>query len=250
MNIFGRNSNVIINNCGGKSTVIINGKVVKGDGVNLNYNPFNKEKLISENITDVFVNTSSADILFKTADTSMVKYSGKFAEKEPNMTTTVVNGCLIIELEETEFLQDTLLEITVPDKLDSIKVSTMSGDVNVNNFNINNVDISTMSGDIDFDCKTNVLYLNTISGDIESIVNTDSVNISSTSGDVDAKIVDIKNSAFNTTSGDINIEVENIEPYINAISVSGRVKNKVKTITSSSSKIINVSSVSGDIYLF
>lgn len=250
MNIFGK-GNSVINICNGKnSTIIINGKVIKGDGIDINYTPFNENISIDNEFSDIILESSSEDVELKKGNKLCIEYSGKYAgDKEPSIKEIPNGKQLILKINSVEFQQDSKVKITVPDCIKNIKIKTGSADIHCeDNIQLEDVDFSTMSGDIDNGCVAKNLYLKTMSGDIKSIIDANYANISSTSGDIDVNLKHIQNTVFNTTSGDIDITSNDLCSNANLTSLSGKIKDK--SSKNGTGSIVNASTISGDIHLF
>ena len=145
--------------------------------------------------------------------------------------------------------------------IEQLKVNTMSGDINVNDCSIITAELSTMSGDVDVTLdEGSVLSMSTISGDIDFQGTCESLHAKTTSGDVDFTI-DNENSdvTVSSVSGDIDVELTNDNGFVaNVKSTAGSITlscgDDEKEVTRSGSYImgdggakLSLSSISGDI---
>lgn len=125
------------------------------------------------------------------------------------------------------FNLNTKLDIYIPESYkNDIVVETVSGEINIDKFEVNNFNASTTSGDIKIISLT-----------------ANKTNFDSISGTIDIKSLIAKNSDFETTSGHIKIEV--VTGDIKAESVSGNIKIAYKDFNND----VSAETVSGDVEL-
>ena len=172
-----------------------------------------------ENINTISINTVSGNIEINSTKESTVHVElvGKTTEKrQPQLITEVNNNQLIVvvkkESENNWFnlsMDALLLKVYVPEKLmDHLQVKSDSGDILIDNLEANQMKLSTMSGDIQIKRTIGAYILYTSSGNI----------------DIDVKEIDypIK---MNAVSGDIHIRTKHKpkDATITAKTVSGQV---------------------------
>jgi lia operon protein LiaG len=125
------------------------------------------------------------------------------------------------------FNLDTKLDVYIPESYKkSINIETVSGEINMDKFKVEDFKVHTTSGDVD----------------ISSIVAKEA-ELSSVSGSISIKEIYSESNSFSTTSGDIKIEA--ITGDIKAKSVSGSIKALYKEFNND----IYAKTVSGDVDL-
>lgn len=249
MNIFGNGN--IVNICakrGGKTTIIVNGQVFDGTDA-LAYTRFDKKIVVNEEVNDIFMQANSEDIILKKGNNLSARYTGSYAgEKEPEISYNVSGNKVTINVKSAEFMQNSRIEVSIPSGINKGVFKTASGDVScTEEIGIDNIEFGSMSGDIESNFGTKNISLSTVSGDIEAIIETDFANITSTSGDIDLAIVKSKNVSISNVSGDIDAVVNEDCMVANLSSVSGKVKDRCKKV--STGTVISANTVSGNIYL-
>ncbi|MBP5151457.1 MAG: DUF4097 family beta strand repeat protein [Lachnospiraceae bacterium] len=104
-----------------------------------------------------------------------------------------------------------LSDVTLDKRAD---ISTMSGDVILNNVSVRDIYASTMSGDVDaVNLTSGIAELKTMSGDVEIDGNVINICTQSTSGDVNVKITGARKVKTTSVSGDVNADLEGIDGY-------------------------------------
>lgn len=158
------------------------------------------------------------------------------------------------------------LTILIPenyaDMLDSLKIDTVSADINIEKVTsqkmklytvsgdinqlsetaLDNITASSTSGKIKINAKVKHTDLNSTSGDISFNGEADNLKCNSTSGEAEINAI-INSGDFNSTSGEI--EFTGIADNLNCNSISGRIKLETDNCPSK----INAKSVSGKITL-
>ncbi len=139
------------------------------------------------------------------------------------------------------------LYVKIPDRLERINLSSLSGDVDVSNVTVKRADLKTMSGDVVINAVNNKdVYASTMSGDVNA-VNLSAViaELKTISGDVEFS-GDSENLSVSSTSGDLNVKAERTK-VVRAVSVSGDINLELEGIDGYNAK---VDTKSGDIDLF
>ena len=133
----------------------------------------------------------------------------------------------------------------------SLKITVTSGSVKLSNFNIkNSINLNTTSGDsILNNVKTEYFKIKSSSGDIRLTDSNARYDIKTTSGSIDFKEVIAKdNSNFKSSSGDLSLDLADINSYIfNIDTNSGDIRKKEDYNPSGNLKKINIETTSGDI---
>ena len=142
---------------------------------------------------------------------------------------------------------DISLYIGLNDSVKKASVRTMSGEVNANEIDVDQLTINSMSGDINVeDCSVTTMELSTMSGDIDvSLDEGSSATLSSISGDVDFS-GQCESIHAKSTSGDISFTIDNENSDITASSVSGDIDVE---LTNDSGYVANVKTTAGAINL-
>ncbi|MEG0894991.1 MAG: DUF4097 family beta strand repeat-containing protein, partial [Oscillospiraceae bacterium] len=217
---------------------IINGEaVIEGDADMFTIFG-NKKHLVSSKDIEVYnvdigefnsfdISLVAEDVEFIKSDEFKLEINDFKDEKDKTIQYSNNNGKLVVKRKSNVKIGFnfnfnstlTYLKVYYKDDInfDNSLVSTISGNININNLNVDNLNISSTSGDIIAEnIKCNDLSINTISG------NTKFSKINSNKSD------------FNTTSGDISISDCNANE-LKASSISGNVtltNNKINdTIT-------------------
>ncbi len=189
---------------------------------------------------------------------------------EPELMTNKNGNTLDIEIKHSKsnnFLNRLSLELTIliPETYEeSLEVSTVSGDVNLQFASFEKLSVNTVSGDV---TTKNVTVdrssMGSTSGNIDLRGYSGKLNAQTISGDVDVEYSKITEGAtINTTSGSVNVLVPKVESFgINLSSISGDVESdhalvvqkmsekKIIAGTDNYEHVIDVSTVSGDIDL-
>lgn len=93
--------------------------------------------------------------------------------------------------------------------LKTLKIQCVNADLDINVVTLTSGDLSTTNGDITLkDISSNDLSANTLDGEIYSANLKGNVNLTTIEGDIFAGLSnEINNSKFNTTNGDVNLEL-------------------------------------------
>ncbi len=235
--------------------------------------------------------SDEVNIIFEDREDIKVHYHGSGKSKMPKLVTgrrgnnlniDIVYPKTVIKIFDMGWSR-TALDIYVPeDYSENFKVHTVSGEIEIENFGLNELELSTVSGEIVAkNGHANSIYCKTISGDVtmKEITVIDAI-LKSTSGDLladdyigeelSAKTVSgtisISYEAFNgdaefdTTSGDVILEVpKNAGFEVDFNTVSGELSNdfpisvtqssrkNIRGIVGNGENSIQAKSVSGDI---
>ena len=180
------------------------------------------EKIFPANqIQEIEINSIGSDISFQTVDTEEVKVvlKGQYAVKnqpEQALGTSLENGKLTLTIDKSN--QDSLphmgltvrldgkLLVSLPRSIKKISVKTVSGELEAKDISLNSFDVETVSGDIK---GTN--------SQIEKF------KLDTTSGKLvwQGQLTELKSESI---SGDMELELKNSDPKIEADSVSGDLK--------------------------
>ena len=139
------------------------------------------------------------------------------------------------------------LYVKIPDRLEKLSLSSLSGDVDVSNVTVKRADLKTMSGDVVINAVNNKdVYASTMSGDVNA-VNLSAVisELKTISGDVEFS-GDSENLSVSSTSGDLNVKADRTK-VVRAVSVSGDINLELVGLDGYNAK---VDTKSGDIDLY
>lgn len=136
------------------------------------------------------------------------------------------------------------LVVEVPERLESLTIKTISGDMQLGGFGSRELLLSSTSGDIEMETvRADSLTVQTTSGDVEmEAVRADNLTVQTTSGDLTLKAVNAGQLKVRSTSGDLSlceVEAESWESQ----TVSGDIEGKLYAAR------IRCGSKSGDIGL-
>lgn len=168
------------------------------------------------------------------------------------------SGSLVTETVSGDIISDDLFS------LDDIALTTVSGDIRMEQLEGETIELHTTSGDVSISQASGERIIKTTSGDIKVLSGDGDSLFTSTSGDITAENAsgnmvvktasgDIRvlksavSGTFNTTSGDILVEVSNMIGSIDFTSVSGDVKC---IIPENAELIFEANTTSGDINTF
>ena len=215
------------------------------------------DREISDKIDTINIDYISGDITLTGSNTSTISVKETAAKQLDDKrkvhtwvdgSTLYVKYCASAKNLDLNKL-DKKLNITIPENvnLSDLSIYVSSADVHCSNFTADSVKYDASSGDLDLDC---------VSKKTDATASSGAVNIKQT-GDCD----DI---SVNTTSGKIDIDVENAT-NVNASASSGDITIKAKSIqkldtdTSSGEKVIrlyetpentNIQASSGDVKIY
>ncbi|KEK24445.1 DUF4097 family beta strand repeat-containing protein [Bacillus gaemokensis] len=209
-----------------------------------------KETLAGEKINEIEVKTSAADVEIVTVDSKDIevlldgdiskelvdKY--KFEVKEENNRLNIKfsknRNSVDLEIGTTAGVK---LQVKVPKQLyENVKVITSSGDFVAKEIEAKTVNINTSSGDISL-LQFNInekLTAKTSSGAIETNKSKVKVaNLETSSGKIRVDGLHARESAFTTSSGDIEYNTRSLQGEIECHTSSGDVKMKIDTLPES-----------------
>ena len=137
-----------------------------------------------------------------------------------DVDTTPVNKWFNIDFSFEFYAPNMELLVILPGKqYDNLDVSTVSGDVYIDNITVNNHAISTVSGDVDVEKLTGESDISTTSGDV--FIFTKMIDspmlIETVSGDIEVEVESTPSNAtlnVDTVSGDINLLDQEIDQLI------------------------------------
>lgn len=136
------------------------------------------------------------------------------------------------------------LVVEVPERLESLTIKTISGDMQLGGFGSRELLLSSTSGDIEMEAvRADSLTVQTTSGDVEmKAVRADSLTVQTTSGDLTLKAVSAGQLKVKSTSGDLSLHEVEAESW-ESQTVSGDTEGKLYAAR------IRCGSKSGDIGL-
>ena len=245
--------------------LVINGNIARGDIMLIH----DEEYLVDE-IETIEIRSVNSDINIINTEEDSIRVV-IYDVKNKRIEVTDRNGRLVIRNQHRTFCfifcintshRNSRINVYVPEEFQgSISINTVSGDVDIENFVMNDVNVRTVSGDITIK-EVNEADLYTVSGDIR-INSVDQLNMRSVSGNLtvlnvfdylivqttsgNVAITDaylLNDSSIRTVSGTVLIDALN-EVTVNARSTSGRVS--IFENTRNSDIELDISTVSGNI---
>jgi len=142
---------------------------------------------------------------------------------------------LWVPLNATVQIKSVSGDIQIKEKNNNIKVETVSGNIGLSDI-WGNIEVSTISGDINIQSSEGNIMAKSVSGDIK-IIETKGVvsSIDTTSGDIWVELEEIDSTSsgmnFSSISGDIDLFLpESIEADIDTQTVSGKINTDFKIV--------------------
>lgn len=181
-----------------------------------------KEESNTDELTTVRVSALSGDVTVVSSEDDEVHV---YATE--NIRHFRLNDTLMVEEEKRNAFSisknDNKVKIEIPFWLENLIVHTKSGDISIRNIQLKKCDILSVSGDVDCMIVCENTDINTTSGDVELQLekNSGQFKASTVSGDVDAHLNGARTGLINTVSGDIEIKIEDKFKEITLNSVSG-----------------------------
>ncbi|GAE09521.1 DUF4097 family beta strand repeat-containing protein [Paenibacillus sp. JCM 10914] len=176
----------------------------------LNASPFNVEEInenksFNNDINNIQINTAMDDIRIERVSGNTITLSRLGSQSVQytdrlELTTSVDNGTLYISVEELKKHRFTIsarynvaLTLSVPDKIfDSITVTTITGDIHLNNIRSNDIALNSNTGHIHAsDTYSRINNIRTITGDINLDGNLMSLKLYSTTGKIAIKLAEL-----------------------------------------------------------
>ena len=253
-------------------------ETILGGGFNIEQKNIDEER--THNLSDVKgvdINTVSTDINIIPVDSNEIKvhlYGNVKSSSQmpgPELVSEIRGGRLYIEVKHRvkihigiSFNENNLkLDILLPKSYaSSIDADTVSGNLNIREFNLDELSFSSVSGNLlASSVNTMKASFNTTSGKIECGGFSGDMDFNSISGDMDVEYSTYNNNiTANTTSGHTKIKLpEGSQFNLEFNSATGDFKsdfpmttsgasgkNRVKGNVGSSSNTINIGTVSGD----
>lgn len=210
------------------------------------------EDLDSFTTVEAKVNTSNINIV----KGDKYKIEIDYRQPKEKINYKVKNNKLIINTKRKwsifpEFGPQPYNVITVyaPD-IENVKFNSKSGDFLLDSFKISELSVGTISGDIELeDSNVQKIYVKTTSGDMNiKSSKLQDVNVSTVSGDIKLETSDMQKVAIKTTSGDLDIYDVRIKD-INTATISGDIN--MNLVEQSNLKLKSVSGtikIDGKIY--
>lgn len=208
-----------------------------------------QKKEFTDKITCLDISAKHADtkVLLSSDNSFKVELykEGKLLEKLSHMLTAYQEESIfyvkVLPIFPYKSFGNYELTIRIPNNLEKIKLSTSSGDVDLNNIDVDLLDIQSASGDINLHTiHTKKLSLEVASSDIDIKHLTGDLDIRSANGDIEIDQTSGDNLSFKNASGDLNIHAD--YKHIQLTNVSGDVNVEFKTVEQ-----MKVNTTSGDI---
>ncbi len=183
-------------------------------------------------LIDVEGISDEVNIIFEDREDIMIHYHGSGKSKTPKLMTDKRGNSLKINIIYPKTVMKifnmgwsrTVLDIYVPENYtENLKVHTVSGEIEIENFELNELELSTVSGEIVAENgHVNSIYCKTTSGDITTrIINVKDAILKSTSGDLLADDFISEEISAKTVSGTISISYENFNGNAELDTTSG-----------------------------
>ena len=181
---------------------------------------------INDNISEIDLNMNSQNIEVVNTDNKLLNIKIKsFSSSNTELNLSQSNNKMTFSPtvdipNSAEIILSVPLEVS--EKI-TLKLTTSSGDINLNNYSSNTINASSANGDINLNnCNLNYLYSSSSSGDINmTYVNSHvETNVSSLSGTINGT-GNFSVFTGSTSSGDINIDFENKLNNLFIRSISG-----------------------------
>ena len=238
-----------------------------------------QKKEFNDKITSIDINAKHADTkILPSSDNSFkveLYKEGRLLEKLSHMLTAYQEESVfyvkVLPIFPYKSFGNYELTIHVPNNLKNIHLGTSSGDVYINNLDVDKLNIQSASGDINIhtihtkelslEVASSDININKLSGDISIRSASGDVEIDNVSGDVNAEFKTVEQMNVSTTSGDINVRIDNDDNLsIETHSLSGDCDVYLKgkeVITNRNQSVllgeptthIKLNTVSGDIHL-
>lgn len=208
-----------------------------------------QKKEFNDKITTLDINAKHADTkILPSSDNSFkveLYKEGKLLEKLSHMLTAYQEESVfyvkVLPIFPYKSFGNYELTLHVPNNLENIHLGTSSGDVYINNLDVDKLNIQSASGDINLHTiHTKELSLEVASSDVDINKLVGDLEIKSASGDVQIDHSSGDNFSFKNASGDLNIQANYKRILLN--NVSGDVNAEFTTVEN-----MNVSTTSGDI---
>lgn len=208
-----------------------------------------QKKEFNDKITSIDINAKHADTKILPSSDNNFKVElykeGRLLEKLSHMLTAYQEESVfyvkVLPIFPYKSFGNYELTIHVPNNLKNINLGTSSGDIYINNLDVDKLNIQSASGDINLHTiHTNELSLEVASSDVDINKLIGDLSIRSASGDVQIDHTSGDNFSFKNASGDLNIQANYKRILLN--NVSGDVNAEFKTVEQ-----MNVSTTSGDI---
>ena len=194
------------------------------------------EASISGEIRDIKIHWVAGGVTLETADTDQISFtekSNKNLSEKYKMHYFKDGTTLHIQFAESGLVikkyPQKYLKVEVPESitLDSIDISSVSADIDLDDVKAKKADLLAVSGDIDVSgVVTESVELKTTSGDIigklEESMN--KLEVHSVSGDTDIDVVGVKEFNSKSTSGEVCLNFENAPEKGDIKTVSGDAK--------------------------
>jgi hypothetical protein len=196
-----------------------------------NYNTF-YDKVDILDVNEIVLITRITNIVLEYGETFKAEYFGDCGcDINPVIYTNKNLNSLMLEVDKDIHVDASTFKISIPKKINSVKIYTDAGSVLVkNNAEINLLKISTKIGTVNIEkkCKIRNLVVDTVSGNI-NISSSRYATINSETGDVTAQFgTEFRESKISTISGNINIILLNKNVLLDLKSISGMIKSSVQ----------------------
>ena len=219
----------------------------------------NKEKIMDiKGINNIEINVISEDVIIIPTNNREAKvcFYTNASEKNNNFIPELIisnnNKDLIINIKHKKIFQITMfnfhersrLELYLPvDYSKDISIATVSGDIFMDSFKLNNINYKSVSGNIKLDkvYAASNISAKTTSGDIKINGECNNFNLRTISGDFSSSELFTKESEFKTTSGNISIK------EFKGDFISNHVSGDIKVNYLEFNNDISIKTTSGDI---
>ena len=208
---------------------------------------------ITEAFTGIFVDTDTADVIFKVSADGKAKVEC-FEETKDKHTVSVQDGMLTISNKSEKAWNDSFginftapkITISLPQaELESLKVDLATGKVTMEKLNVGNLDISTTTGKVsltDITCKNLTSTGSTGDIDLKNVVAAEKFSITRNTGNISFDDCDAAAITATTNTGDIEGSLRTDKVFI-AKTTTGKI-NLPETTTGGTCKL---STNTGDI---
>lgn len=217
-----------------------------------------KEQSIPEEIDALDIDWKGGDVIFHASDNATVKIVQRGVKNTPEtefFNSDVKNGKLTIQdgkrsaglrIFPFSFSIGSDLDVYLPEKTyQTLAVKTVSGDIDLQEFNASVLELRSTSGDLTVSGEYTEMTLETTSGDMEcTAAQTDRLELQTVSGESTFR-GSVKQINANSTSGDLSFKMDTMPEGVSAHTVSGEM---VFALPENDGFSVEFHSVSGDLY--
>lgn len=206
-----------------------------------------KDYALNDNINEITINLNSQDIKVENYEGETLKVQIKSNNSVSNDLSESEEDNKLILSTSYDTPGNANISVSIPNSFKNrgaLKIVTSSGDINISNVSLDTLNISTASGDTQVsNLNLNYFTLNSSSGDIyfKNISALNETRLASSSGEINGNGTLGKITA-NTTSGDMDLDLENPLANSSLSSISGSIS---LSLPKNSDYKINYDTVSG-----